>query len=399
MIRGKTVPIFCQNIILNNCRYYEPREIKQSKDFELKIHSHNIRSLSNKITELRENLPYYSKFDVLCFNETNCNPETLPFKGSELELENFHPPFVQAPARESNLGGGLAIYVNKSLCDLSNIVIKDDISGARDATIGEFQTIEITFNGRKNAIICNYYRSPRGNLQSFMDKLDDMHEKLIRHRNKIISFTGDSNIDLLDYGRCDSATKLVDKFNEHGFAPLISRPTRITNHSATIIDHIFSNCCHAVTKSGIITETLSDHLATFCTILLDPNRISCKLQNDPLEHETRVITEENIANFEREIGEMDWNFLQNLETADEKYNAFETKYQQIYENHFPLRPKKKANRKNTKPWILEWLQDACDRKNSLYKDFVKSPTLGNELEYKKCKKFVNKHIKKAKCKY
>ena len=52
---------------------------------------------------------------MLCFNETNCNPENLPFGGTELGLENFHRPFFQSPARSSNRGGGLAIYVNKNL--------------------------------------------------------------------------------------------------------------------------------------------------------------------------------------------------------------------------------------------------------------------------------------------
>ena len=388
----------CSNI-LNNCKYYETSQIKSSKSYELKVYSLNIRSLTNTIPNIRDDIEQYAKFDVLCFNETNCNLETLAFNGKELELEGFYPPFIQAPARASNRGGGLAVYINKKLCEFSDIQIKSDLSYREDAATGEFQVIEITHNGHKNSIICNFYRSPNGQLNSFIDKLKNTLSNLGRHRNKNIFLLGDSNIDLLDYGRIDNVTKYVDMLGEHGFAPVISRPTRITNHSATIIDHIFVNNCHAITKSGIITESLSDHLATFVGIILDSNRISCKLQDDPLELLTRVINDENITKFEQEISATDWNFLNSIYTADAKFNAFERKYEEIYNRNFPLKTKKPNRRKNVKPWILEWLQLACDRKNKLYWQFVNEPTSESELKYKKMKKFVEKHIKLAKKKY
>ena len=56
-------------------------------------------------------------------------------------------------------------------------------------------------------------------------------------------------------------------------------------------------------------------------------------------------------------------------------------------------------RKNNKPWILAWLQSACDRKNNLYKNFVKTPIVENKTKYYKMKRFVSKHIKLAKKKY
>ena len=385
--------------ILNNCNYYEACDMKPSKAYELKVYSLNIRSLNSKVTDIRENIQEYTKYDILSFNETNCNPENLPFKGSELELEGFHPPFLQAPARASDRGGGLAIYINKNLCELSEIQVKTDISYRSDEKIGEIQVIEITFSNHKNSIICNFYRSPNGNLNSFIEKLENVLQQLARHRNKNITLLGDSNINLLDYGRIENVTKYVDLLGENGFAPVISRPTRITNHSATVIDHIFVNNCHSITKSGIITESLSDHLATFVSIILDTNRVNCKIRNDPTEFATRVINDENIAKFETEISNFDWNFLHDIDSVNEKYSAFESSYKEIYDRNFPLISKKPARRRNVQPWILEWLQLACDRKNKLYKAYIKTPTLENDEKYKKMKKFVNIHIKKAKSKY
>ena len=388
---------------LNNCKYYKIDEIKPSKDYELKVFSLNVRSLAGKIDEFRENIEIYTKYDVLCFNETNCDATELPFKGKELELDGFHPPLIQAPARESNRGGGLAIYVNKKLCETNDVNLKIDLCSHDNSKTGEIQVVEITFNGQKNALICNLYRSPSGDTKGFLEKLDTLAQKLTRHKNKNICLVGDTNINLLDYGKNDAVTRYVDSLAQFGFAPVISRPTRITDHSATVIDHIFVNNCHAVTKSGVTTESISDHLATFVTIIIDQRRLNCKLsQEDPIEAAVRVINEENLKCFEEEISATDWNFINAHETADEKFNAFENKYSEIYQKNFPKaqsKNKKPGSRKNSKPWMMDWLQCACDRKNKLYHKFVKTPTTENDEKYKKMKAFTEKHVDKAKREY
>ena len=45
------------------------------------------------------------------------------------------------------------------------------------------------------------------------------------------------------------------------------------------------------------------------------------------------------------------------------------------------------------------MEEACDRKNRLYYQFVKHPTGANKTKYNKMKKFVDKHVKLAKNKY
>ena len=63
-------------------------------------------------------------------------------------------------------------------------------------------------------------------------------------------------------------------------------------------------------------------------------------------------------------------------------------YRKIYDKCFP--EKSKTNRrKNDKPWILPWLQDACKRKNKVYKIYVKNPTIENQVKYKKLKNFIS----------
>ena len=48
-----------------------------------------------------------------------------------------------------------------------------------------------------------------------------------------------------------------------GLYPLIDKPTRITDFSATLIDNIFTNELHHNITSGILFNDISDHLPIF----------------------------------------------------------------------------------------------------------------------------------------
>ena len=378
--------------LLNSCKYFEPNEVKCRSATEVKIFSLNIRCLKDKITSLIDNIDHYSKFDILCFNETSCSPDNLPFGGKELELIKFHPPIVQSPSRESSRGGGLVIYLNKAFCSINDYKVLSNLSENSDPANGEFLFIEITRKS-KNIIIGNMYRSPSFEPDTFISHLEQKLELLRRHKNKHIILVSDSNIDLLKFQHFEPTTKLVNSLSEHGFVPAISIPTRVTSHSATLIDHIFVNNSAMITKSGVITEDISDHLATFVNLLIDPNK--CSIMRETMTN-YRPINDENLASFKNDISRVNWDFLLEEDSADEKFTLFETKYHEIYDKNFPIKTNKPRKRKCDKPWILSWLQCACDRKNRYYKEYVKHPTPENKLRYTKIKKFVAKHIKKSK---
>ena len=49
------------------------------------------------------------------------------------------------------------------------------------------------------------------------------------------------NIDLLDYESHHLTEEYINTMNSLSFQPMITKPTRITDHSATLIDHFFFN--------------------------------------------------------------------------------------------------------------------------------------------------------------
>ena len=385
---------------LISCNYEQPDSIGKTKEGELRTLTLNIRSVIKNISQIRDNMAFYSKFDIICLNEAMCNEDLLPFEGKELMLENFHQPIVQKPARDSSRGGGLVVYLNKNLCNESDFKKMDELCDNNDYTCGEFLFLEIVRTNNKNIIIGNTYRSPSNtaNPQNYVDNLEKKLNLLDKHKNKIIVFLGDTNLDLLKYDSDEAVRRYFDLLQEHGFAPLISRPTRITSHSATLIDHIFTNSCTSVTKSGIITTDVTDHLAPYANMIIDRHKQSKRNYNF-LSNNQRDFSEENLEKFKLEINEMDWNFIGEIHDANEKYAKFEEKYNEIYINCFPTKSRTNNQRKIEQPWILPWLKCACDRKNNLYWKFVKDPSAENEQIYLKMKVFVAKHIRKAKAKF
>lgn len=63
--------------LLISCKYKQPKYVTSSKPNELNVLSLNIRSLAKHITTISDNIAEYQKYDVMCFNEANCNVDTL----------------------------------------------------------------------------------------------------------------------------------------------------------------------------------------------------------------------------------------------------------------------------------------------------------------------------------
>ena len=74
---------------------------------------------------------------------------------------------------------------------------------------------------------------------------------------------GDMNIDLLKHHAHQQTGQYVDMLYSYDLLPIITKPTRITGHTATLIDHIYTNTINGL-FSGIVTVDISDHLPVFC---------------------------------------------------------------------------------------------------------------------------------------
>ena len=388
---------------LMNCEYKQPKNIKFPKQNELNVFSLNIRSLHKNLSAIQDNVSEYQKYDILCFNETNCNTDKLANGLDDLLIEGFHPPIVQSPVRSTDRGGGLATYVNKRVCSVDDIKTID-LNFESPPTDGEFLFTKITSckNINKTVIIGNVYRSPSRKRENFNELLDSVLQKFDRHKTKQILLVGDMNSDLIKFDNDTDGQALIDITSNRGFIQVISRPTRITDHSATLIDHIYTNKIENLVSASILTIDLSDHLATFATISLDGDiRVNNIHQNNCDKAGFRLYNAANDEKFRQLINDENWDIPDDLD-AQGQYDHFMDIYTKHYNTAYPLitkRERRKNERILPKPWILPWLEDACDRKNRLYHAYVKNPTIENKTKYSKMRKFTSKHIKIAKDKY
>ena len=395
--------------LLVKCRYKIPSVVSPPNDLELSTFSLNISTLTNKIHKLRENIVFYEKFDVLLFNETNCIKEKLPNGISDVTLPGFHDPILQNPIRSTGKGGGLAIYVNKRVCDDADNILPFNPYTEPDNNSGEFQFVKIIEckGQRKTVILGNAYRSPSKKPEKFNNYFDLILQKLDsnRYANKIKYIVGDFNQDLIKHENDQDCQNLIDNAHSHGFAQIVSRPTRITEHSATLIDHVYTNNLDSALSCNVLTLDLSDHLATHTKISLGSSTLTSRI--NAVSHkkhkvELRIFNEANHEKFENLIKTENWQEITDDMGAQSAYDKFEEIYLKHYDHAYPLkcnRIRRKNERLNPKPWILPWLEDACARRQNAYHFFVKTPSIENKAKYDKLNQFCEKHIESAKIKY
>ena len=77
---------------------------------------------------------------------------------------------------------------------------------------------------------------------------------------------GDFNLNLLNCDSHNETEDFVNTLRSFSFHPQILKPTRITEHSATLIDNIFFNSLEHQVISGNIMAAISDHLPNFTIV-------------------------------------------------------------------------------------------------------------------------------------
>ena len=159
--------------------------------------------------------------------------------------------------------GGVLIYIHKRLnCNLRN----DLCVSEKDK---EILTIDISRENDINIILTCCYRSPNGdseNLSTFLQ--NNIIEKSVSEK-KIGYMIGDFNMNCLKYHKNTKTKYFYGDIFEKGATPSINRSTRISEHSASLIDNILTtDIFNNSLKKGIIKSDVPDHFPIFFSIQL-----------------------------------------------------------------------------------------------------------------------------------
>jgi hypothetical protein len=314
---------------LNKCDYYLARtfnnmvldnDITSCNSFSL-FHF-NIRSIARHANEMDVFLSKLNtKFSVIGLTETwltdlNC------------DLYDLDDYVHHKQIRNGKRGGGVSIFAAKNL----DSIFREDICYLDTFIEVIFIEIPKLSSGlASDCIIGTVYRPPNTDLQKFNEKLSDILSCL-RVENKIIYIMGDFNINILASESHAPTSEFLEDMYSYGLFPVISKPTRMTQDTMTLIDNIFTNdIASQQNYQGIFFTDISDHFPIF----LIKSKTKCASQVNTFPR--RVINEKSLNTFQYELGLINWSDVITCNDSKNAFQLFHQKYSELYNEIFPLK--------------------------------------------------------------
>ena len=368
------------------CNYVTENQFKQqiSKFSEHFLLLHlNIRSINKNFDNLKLLLEnsHHNGCAAIALTETWLSHNTnIPYDMPEFDLV--------VKSRQDRIGGGVGIYLSKKYDHL----IHERLNCMNNVVESLFT--ELIIPNSKNILIGVIYRPPNSNLNDFMSYLQNVLSDPI-FSNKDSYLVGDFNIDLM---KCDSSNapqEFIELLMTASFSPLISKPTRVTELSATLIDNIFTNNTPPPETAGIVLSDISDHYPIFT---LSPMN---NKSNSPRKYATkRRITEENLSNFQNSLDIADWSTVYQTQDVNVSFDNFMRIIKSNLNTHIPLKKiKLNYKRKPRLPWISTSILRSINRKNNLFYKYKKKPTEQTRSKYVNYKNTLTKLLRIQKKEY
>ncbi|KAK9679378.1 hypothetical protein QE152_g40080 [Popillia japonica] len=246
----------------------------------------NIQCLRNKLDGLEAVLCEHN-IDVLCL----CEHWLSLDEAQSLGLRNYNLAVKFCRIQSEN--GGVCILV-KNIINYKEIDRLDNFSSELELEVCGIHLYEL------NLIIVTIYRSPTGNFDTLLIKLEDLLSSISKFNTNII-LLGDFNVDFLIENRdCLRLTDLLNSFNLH---KKIDEPTRITQHSATYIDNCFSDINNTLLTTKV-AEMLSDRHSLKINLMYKKTYNNYSLK--------RPLSETGLMNFTLDIINFNWSIVEEL---------------------------------------------------------------------------------------
>ena len=246
---------------------------------------------------------------------------------------------------------------------------------------------------RKTVTISCIYRTPGSNIDMFIESLEKIFTD---NKPKTTMFIcGDFNIDLLKYEEHAGSAKFIDTMYSNGLYPLIDKPTRITQQSATLIDNIFTNDMTHDIICGLLINDISDHLPLFS---ISGQSITRHKYQQP-KH-IRQVNKQSLDAFIKDLDKQSWENTLISNDVNTAYNSFLDSFIELYDKNCPIKLlKDNKNVKTSKPWFTNGLRNACIKRKRLYKDYITNRTLDAEVKYKSYRNKLTSILRKSEKQY
>ena len=302
--------------------------------------------------------PENSKLHIFGMSETKLKSHKI---NSIFKVNGFQSPFRKD--NNDNGGGGIIVYVREGILAKR----REDLETNDIACLW----LEICPNNGKSFLVGNMYRPPDTKVE-FNDRFEDFID-IVSDQNKEFIILGDFNRNLLN---CEIERDWGNFTSSLGLTQLISEPTRVTQESQTLIDHIYTNNEETIQSVSVEKMCISDHFAVFC------NR---KSHASFSKNTHQVITYRSFKNFEEayflsDLSSVPWEILEQFDNVDDIVNVWNTLFLEILDKHAPIKSHR-VKKKYQSEWLSSEILD-CMKQRNKYK------LNGNISEYKQMRNKV-----------
>lgn len=302
--------------------------------------------------------------NILGITETKLNEESC----SNINIQNY----IFYHTDSNTNAGGAALYIDNKLKSIPRPDIKFEIEKVESC----WAQIDAGKN-RKGIIIGCIYKHPGCDLNYFSSQLDKII-KTINPNKFDLYICGDININFLKYNEHDETGKYLDMLFDNNLIPIITKPTRITDHSSTLIDHIYTNLSISHVTSGILEVDLSDHLPVFCIIKTEIEKTNKKKKiRDYRKFDKQLFLNDiNLINWEESLAPN--------KCLDDKTWDVISIINKIVDKHAPVTKITQAKQKQlNKPWLTSGIIKSIKKKQKMYHSHLLSKNPHKINEYKK----------------
>ena len=157
----------------------------------------------------------------------------------------------------------------------------------------------------------------------------------------------------------------------HAYFSLITKPTRVTVSSQTVIDHILTNDCRSLIKPGVFSYKISDHSPIFVSI----THSNLNKTNSNSKYFYRNINSINCDNFrtdlESALNPILFDIINSTLThqqIDKYFDSLVKNISKVIDIHAPvITASRKQRRLQQNPWLTKGLLISIKNRQKLFK--------------------------------
>ena len=143
---------------------------------------------------------------------------------------------------------------------------------------------------------------------------------------------------------------------------IVTKPTRCSLTSATLIDHIITNVSNGSFETNIVISHISDHFPLF-------SLLGChKKPHQQKNLTSRNFSEDNIERFKNSLSAMNWQNVFSTNDPQLAFSNFSDTFLTLYDLNIPVTTKKfNKNIHKVEPWITSGILTSRRKKIALSK--------------------------------